>query len=40
VSEARFEASQQEERQHLWEYVLTMMIALLAVEGVVASRTA
>jgi Aerotolerance regulator N-terminal/von Willebrand factor type A domain len=40
ASEARFETSQQEERQHLWEYVLTMMIALLAVEGVVASRTA
>ena len=40
ASEARFEVSQQEERQHLWEYVLLMMIALLAVEGVVASRTA
>ena len=40
ASEARFEASQQEERQHLWEYVLAMMIALLAIEGVVASRTA
>ena len=40
ASEARFEAGQQEERQHLWEYVLAMMIALLAVEGVVASRTA
>ena len=40
ASEARFEAGQHEERQHLWEYVLAMMIALLAVEGVVASRTA
>ena len=39
ASDARAEAGQQEDRQHLWEYVLGMMIALLAVEGVVASRT-
>ncbi len=39
ASDARAEAGQQEDRQHVWEYVLAMMIALLAVEGVVASRT-
>lgn len=38
--DARVEAGQQEDRQHLWEYVLVMMITTLAVEGVVASRTA
>jgi hypothetical protein len=40
ASEARAETGQQEDRQHLWEYVLVMMIAVLAVEGAVASRTA
>ena len=32
-------ARQQEERQHLWQYALALMVVLLAVEGVVASRT-
>lgn len=36
---AHLEARQQEDRQHLWRYVLAIMIAALAVEGVVASRT-
>jgi hypothetical protein len=39
VFEARVEARQQEDRQHLWQYVLAMMAIALAVEGVVASRT-
>jgi len=43
VSEARLatvEARQQEDRQHLWQYALAMMALLLAVEGLVAARTA
>jgi hypothetical protein len=39
-SEARVEARQQEDRQHLWQYALALMAVLLAVEGLVASRTA
>jgi aerotolerance regulator-like protein/VWA domain-containing protein len=34
------EARQQEDRQHLWQYVLAFMVLTLAIEGVVASRTA
>ncbi|MGE5243367.1 MAG: BatA domain-containing protein [Betaproteobacteria bacterium] len=37
---ARADARTQEDRQHLWQYVLVAMIGLLAVEGLVASRTA
>jgi CBS domain-containing protein len=40
ASDAQIEAKQQEDRQHLWQYALAMMIAILAIEGVVASRTA
>ena len=40
TSEARIEARQQEEHQHLWQYAVILMLILLAVEGVVASRTA
>ena len=40
VSEARLEATQQEDRQHLWLYVLMMMVAVVVLEGAVASRTA
>ena len=40
ASEARAEAKQQEDRQHLWRDVLVLMIAVLAFEGVVASRAA
>jgi aerotolerance regulator-like protein/VWA domain-containing protein len=40
VSEARVEARQQEDRQHLWQYALALMALLLAAEGLVAARTA
>ena len=40
ASEARTKGAQQEDRQHLWQYAIVMMIAALAVEGVIASRTA
>ena len=40
VSEARLEATQQEDRQHLWQFVLMAMLGMLALEAVVASRTA
>jgi Aerotolerance regulator N-terminal/von Willebrand factor type A domain len=40
ASEAKAEARQQEDRQHAWMYVLASMVAVLAVEGVIASRTA
>jgi len=36
----RVEARQQEETQHLWQYVLGLMIAMLIVESAVATRTA
>ena len=34
------EARQQEDGQHLWRYAFGLMIAVLVLEGVVASRTA
>ena len=37
---ARVAAADQESRQHLWQYLLAAMLAVLAVEGVVGSRTA
>ena len=37
---ARVEARQDEDRQHLWQYALALMVVMLAVEGFVASRTA
>ncbi len=37
---ARADAQSQENRQHLWQYLLLAMIAMLAAEGFVASRTA
>jgi hypothetical protein len=40
VSEARVEARQQEDRQHLWQYALALMALLLAAEGIVAAKTA
>jgi hypothetical protein len=40
VAEQDVEARQQEERQHLWQYVLALMIGMLMVESVVATRTA
>jgi hypothetical protein len=33
-------SAQQEDRQHLWQYVLVLMVLALAFEGLVASRTA
>src|SRR5438093_4738541 len=39
VSEARVEARQQEDQQHLWRYLLVVMAIALAVEGIVAART-
>jgi hypothetical protein len=38
--EARGEAREQEDRQHLWRYALAAMAALLAAESVLAARTA
>jgi hypothetical protein len=40
VGEQTMEARQREESQHLWQYVLALMIAMLAVESAVAMRTA
>jgi von Willebrand factor type A domain/Aerotolerance regulator N-terminal len=40
VPAARREARQQEDTQHLWQYALALMAITLAIEGVVASRTA
>ena len=39
VTEERVEARQREESQHLWQYVLALMIAMLIVESAVATRT-
>src|SRR5262249_39807405 len=39
-SEARAEARQQEDRQHLWQYGIAVMALLLVAEGVLAARTA
>ena len=38
--EARVEARQQEDRQHLWQYAVALMAMLLAAEGLLAARTA
>jgi Aerotolerance regulator N-terminal/von Willebrand factor type A domain len=37
--QARLEARQQEDEQHLWRYVLAMMTLVLVLEGVIAART-
>lgn len=39
-AEQDVEARRQEEGQHVWQYVLALMIAMLIVEGAVAMRTA
>jgi hypothetical protein len=39
-AEARVEARQQEDRQHLWQYAVALMVVLLAAEGLLAARTA
>jgi hypothetical protein len=40
AAEARIEARQAEEHQHLWTYALGLMLLTLVAEGLVASRTA
>ncbi|PWT81475.1 MAG: hypothetical protein C5B57_10350 [Blastocatellia bacterium] len=40
ASESRVDAEQRENRQRLWQYAMGLMCAILAVEGIVASRTA
>ena len=40
VAAARVDRMEQEERQHLWQYLLAVMLTILAVEGIVAGRTA
>jgi hypothetical protein len=37
---AKLQAQETEERQHIWQYVLAMMLALLVAESWVAARTA
>jgi hypothetical protein len=39
AAEARVEAREQEDRQHLWQYAMILMVLVLAAEGVVAGRT-
>ena len=39
-AESRLEDRQQEERQHLWQWALGVMLALLLIESVVAMKTA
>jgi von Willebrand factor type A domain/Aerotolerance regulator N-terminal len=39
LSESGITARRREDRQHLWQYVLGMMVLVLALEGLVASRT-
>jgi hypothetical protein len=36
----RVEAREREDGQHIWRYLLALMIAMLIVESVVATRTA
>ena len=38
-NEARVEARQQEDRQHLWQYAIGLMLIALAAEGWLAART-
>jgi len=40
ASDARIELSEQESRQHLWQYLLAAALVALFAEGVVAARTA
>jgi len=39
-AEEHVQALQQENRQHLWQYVLLLAIAILTIEGYVGARTA
>jgi hypothetical protein len=38
-SEGPIEGAEQEERQHLWQYLLAAMAVVLAAESLVAART-
>jgi len=40
VTSDRVEAREQEDRQHVWLFLMAAMVLTLAVEGLVASRTA
>jgi Aerotolerance regulator N-terminal/von Willebrand factor type A domain len=40
TTEQRAEAREQEERQHIWQYVLILVMAVLVIESVVGMRTA
>ena len=40
TAEVRVESRQQEDRQHLWQYALALMVVTLMIEGGVAARTA
>ena len=40
ATEAKTEAHEQEDRQHLWRYALALMILMMAIEGTLAARTA
>jgi Aerotolerance regulator N-terminal/von Willebrand factor type A domain len=40
VNAGRVEARQLEDDQHLWQYAVALMVLMLAVEGVLAARTA
>jgi len=40
AAEGRVEARQQEDRQHLWQYAMAIMLIVLAAEGLLAARTA
>jgi hypothetical protein len=37
---ARLQAGETEERQHIWQYVLALMLAMMVVESLVAARIA
>jgi hypothetical protein len=39
ASGIRLEAREQEDRQHVWQYLVAAMLLTLVAEGVVASRT-
>jgi hypothetical protein len=39
LSPARVEARQQEDEQHVWQYLLAIMTIALALEGVIAAKT-
>jgi hypothetical protein len=40
AAEAQVEAREQEARQHIWQYVLVLMLGTMVVESLVAARTA